>query len=149
MTYEPSTLSSFGEMGCAFFTFSGTPVLNSPLTPTLVGSSSTFTPTISSNDIQLPAGEYILRFYGAITRTAAGENITYQWREVGGSLIGAKGATNRELAPGTYVESIDAADARLELSAAGSVQLELTLVDTGVTINTADSHAVIWRVPLS
>ena len=149
MTFEPSTLTSFGEMGCAFFTFTGTPTLNNPLTPVLVGSSTSFTPTISSNDIQLPAGEYLMRFSGAITRLNEGENIIYQWRKVGGSLIGEQGATNREISPGTYVESIDSADARLELTSAGAVQIEITSVDSGVTLNTADTHAVIWRVPLS
>ena len=134
-------------MDAAFFTFSGTPTVNNPLTPTLVGSSSGFTPTISSNDIQLPAGEYMMRFYGAITRTGAGLNIVYKWREVGGSLLGSEGATNRELAPGTYVESIDSADAYLDLTSSGSVQIEMTQVDTGITLDTANTHAVIWRVP--
>tara|TARA_Y100001973_G_scaffold62442_1_gene91591 strand:+ start:135 stop:581 length:447 start_codon:yes stop_codon:yes gene_type:complete len=147
MTYEPSALLQFGNMDAAFFTFSGTPAVNNPLTPTLVGSSSGFTPTISTNDIQLPAGEYMMRFYGAITRTGAGLNIVYKWRKVGGSLLGSEGATNRELAPGTYVESIDSADAYLDLTSSGSVQIEMTQVDTGITLDTANTHAVIWRVP--
>lgn len=149
MTYQPSPQLKFGNMGCAKFTFTGPPTLNNPLTPVLVGSSTSFTPTISSNDIQLPAGEYVLRFYGAITRSTASSNILYQWREVGGSLIGKVGATNREIAPGSYVESIDSADARLELSSAGSVQIEITQVDSGITLDTTNTHAVIWRVPIS
>jgi hypothetical protein len=148
MTYQPTIKLNFGNMGCAKFTFTGTPVVNNPLTPVLVGSSTSFTPTISSNDIQLPAGEYILRFYGGITRSIASANILYQWREVGGSLLGKIGATNREIAPGTYLESLDSADARLELASAGSVQIEMTQVDSGVTLNTSNTHAVIWRVPL-
>lgn len=147
MTYEPSALLQFGNMDAAFFTFTGTPTVSNPLTPVLVGSSSGFTPTISTNDIQLPSGEYILRFYGAITRTGAGLNIVYRWREVGGALIGNEGATNRELAPGTYVESIDSADAYLDLTSSGAVQIEMTQVDTGITLDTANTHAVIWRVP--
>ena len=75
--------SEFWEHGLLKFTFTGTPTVNNPLTPVLVGSSTSFTPTISSNDIQLPAGEYVLRFYGAITRTSTAANILYQWREVG------------------------------------------------------------------
>tara|TARA_R100000951_G_scaffold44372_2_gene37432 strand:- start:4502 stop:4909 length:408 start_codon:yes stop_codon:yes gene_type:complete len=135
-------------MGCAKFTFTGTPILNNPLTPVLVGSSTSFTPTISSNEIQLPAGEYVLRFYGAITRASTSANILYQWREVGGSLLGKVGATNREIAPGTYAESLDSADARLELTSSGSVQIEMTQVDAGVTLDTTNTHAVIWRVPV-
>jgi hypothetical protein len=147
MTYEPEAALLSGNMDAAFFTFSGTPTVNNPLTPSLVGSSSGFTPTISSNDIQLPAGEYLLRFYGAITRTLVASNLRYQWREVGGSLLGKEGATNRELSPGTYAESIDSADAYLKLSSSGSVQIEILQVDSGITLNTTSSHACIWRVP--
>jgi hypothetical protein len=88
----------------------------------------------------------MLRFTAAITRSAADRNIIYQWREVGGALIGMAGATNREIAPGSQNASLDSADAHLILSASGSVQVETTSVDAGVTINTSDSHAVIWRV---
>jgi hypothetical protein len=147
MTYEPTAnTKAVKSTDCAFLTFSGTPTAGNPLTPTLVGSSSGFTPTISTNDIQLPAGEYMLRFTAAITRSAADRNIIYQWREVGGALIGMAGATNREIAPGSQNASLDSADAHLILSASGSVQVETTSVDAGVTINTSDSHAVIWRV---
>jgi len=147
VTYEPSANTQRStQTDAAFLTFSGSPSAGNPLTPTLVGSSSGFTPTISSNDIQLPAGEYMLRFTAAITRSAADRNIVYQWREVGGALLGVAGATNREIAPGSQNASLDSADAHLVLSSPGSVQVETTSVDAGVTLNTSDSHAVIWRV---
>jgi hypothetical protein len=146
MTYEPEPKRDAKRLGCAFFSFSGTPTASNPLTPAVVGSSTTFTPTISSNDIQLPAGEYILRFYGAVTRTTSAANILYQWREVGGALIGMQGATNRELAPGTQKISLDSADAHLILSSSGAVQIEMTSVDAGITLDTAATHAVIWRL---
>ncbi len=120
MTYEvpKSTVTTT----CAFFTFSGTPTLNSPLTPNLVGSSTGAGITVSSNDIQLPQGEYILRFFGAITRTSGSfDDMQYQWREVGGSLIGIAGATNRELFVGGRPASIDPADAHLEVGAWGGL----------------------------
>ena len=147
MTFEPSTMVSFAEMGCALFSFSGTPSAGNPLTPTVVGSSSTFTPTLSSNDIQLPAGEYIMRFYGGITRTVDDRNLRYQWRKVGGSLIGEEGATNREINPNVYLISLDSADAYLELRSPGSVQIEMLQADAGITID-SNCHAIIWRVPL-
>lgn len=149
MTYEPEPLLRFGAMGCAFLSFTGTPSAGNPLTPAVVGSSTSFTPTISTNDIQLPAGEYALRFYGAITRTASSfDNIRYQWREVGGALLGKEGSSNREVATGSYTVSLDSCDARLELSSAGAVQLEILQADASVALDTANTHAVIWRVPL-
>lgn len=148
MTYEPEPLLRFGDMGCAFFSFTGTPTASNPLTPAVVGSSTSFTPTISGNDIQLPAGEYVLRFYGAITRTASSfDNIRYQWREVGGALLGKEGASNREVATGTYTVSLDSCDARLDLASAGSVQVEILQADASVALDTANTHAIIWRVP--
>lgn len=147
MTYEVSaTTKKTRDTSCAFFTFTGFPSTGNPLTPVLVGSSTNFSPTISSNDIQLPAGEYALRFFGAITRTAADRNIVYQWKEVGGSVIGVKGATNREISPGTYPASLESADAHLVLYSSGSVQVYIETADAGVTLDTANSHAVIWRV---
>jgi hypothetical protein len=144
MTYEiPKSTTT---TTCAFFTFSGTPTLSNPLTPVLVGSSTGAGITVSSNDIQLPQGEYILRFFGAITRTTGTANLSYQWREVGGALLGIEGATNREVF-GTYPASIDPCDAHLVVGAGGtSVQVEATLVDAGITLDTNNSHAVIWRV---
>ena len=145
MTYEvpKSTMTTT----CAFFTFSGTPTLNSPLTPNLVGSSTGAGITVSSNDIQLPQGEYILRFFAAVTRTYQSlDNIRYQWREVGGSLIGIAGVSNREDF-GVYLASIDPADAHLVVGAGGaSVQVEITQKDASVSLDTANSHAIIWRV---
>lgn len=148
MTYEPEASLNFGAMGCAFFSFTGTPSAGNPLTPAVVGSSSTFTPTISSNDIQLPAGEYALRFYGAITRTDSSfDNIRYQWREVGGALLGKEGSSNREIIPGSFYASLDSCDARLELSSAGAVRVEILQADSSVALDTANTHAIIWRVP--
>lgn len=146
MSYEPSTLLKFGAMGAAFFSFSGTPSAGSPLTPAIVGNSSSFTPTISTNDIQLPAGEYIMRFYAGITRTADDRNLRYQWREVGGLLLGKEGATNREITSNVYYISLDSADAYLELTSPGAVQIEMLQADAGITLD-ANCHAVIWRVP--
>ena len=146
MTYEvPSTVST---TTCAFFTFSGTPTLNNPLTPNLVGSSTGAGITVSSNDIQLPQGEYILRFFGAITRTSGSkDNMQYQWREVGGSLIGIAGATNRGLSPASRPASIDPADAHLEVGAGGvSVRVEVIAVGASISIDSTSCHAVIWRV---
>ena len=144
MTHEipKSTLST----DCAFFTFTGTPTLSSPLTPVLVGSSTGAGISVSSNDIDLPVGEYILRFFGAITRTTGSANLLYRWREVGGALLGIEGATNRELG-GTYPASTEPCDAHLVVGAGGtSVQVEITQVDAGITLDTANSHAIIWRV---
>jgi len=149
VTYEPSLLTrdGLGVLQCAFFAWSGTPTLNNPITPTLVGSSSGFTPTISGNDIELPPGEYLMRGYVAITRTTTSSNLVFQWREVGGSLLGENGATNRELSPGTVLLSLDSVDAHLTLASPGSVQLEMTQVDSGITLDTTNSHAMIWRLP--
>ena len=147
MSYEPgSPIKSSKKTSCAFFTFTGTPTADNPLTPVLVGSSSNFSPTISSNNIQLPEGEYILRFFGAITRTSGDRNIVYKWKVVGGSLTGVAGATNRELGPGSAYVSIESADAHLILSNSGEVQIIMTNVDAGVTLDTSNTHAVIWRV---
>ena len=148
MTYEPEVNIKYGEMGCAFFSFSGTPTVNNPLTPALIGSSSSFNPVISNNEIQLSAGEYFLRFYGAITRTASShDNIRYQWKEVGGNLLGKEGASNREISTGSYTVSLDSSDARLHLSSSGSVQLQILQADASVALDTANTHAIIWRVP--
>lgn len=147
MSYEPSPFrKSNKQTSCAFFTFTGTPSTNNPLTPVLVGSSSNFSVSVSSNNIQLPAGEYIMRFYGAITRTAADRNIVYQWRKVGGPLIGVEGSTNRELFPGTMYISVDSADAHLLTYGSSQVQVEITTAESGVTLDTDNSHAIIWRV---
>lgn len=144
MTYEvPASTKS---TSCAFFTFTGSPTLGNPLTPVLVGSSTGAGITISGNDIQLPQGEYLLRFFAAITRTTSTSNILYSWRVVGGALIGTEGATNREEFA-TKPASADPADAHLVVGAGGSsVQIEMTQVDTGITLDTSNSHAVIWRV---
>jgi hypothetical protein len=145
MTHEiPKSTKS---TDCAFFTFTGTPTLSNPLTPVLVGSSTGAGITVSSNDIDLPVGEYILRFFGAITRTTGTENIKYQWREVGGALLGVEGATNREEFVASHPASMDSADAHLVVGGGGtSVQVEITLVDAGVTLDTSNSHALVWRV---
>jgi len=144
MTHEIPT--SAKTTTCAFFTFTGTPTLSNPLTPVLVGSSTGTGITVSSNDIQLPAGEYVLRFFGAITRTAGSlDNMRYQWRQVSGALIGVAGASNRADFS-TKPASIDPADAHLVTAVGASVQVEITGVDPSVVLDTANSHAVIWRV---
>jgi len=146
MTYEvPLTAST---TTCAFFTFSGSPVVGNPLTPNLVGSSTGAGISVSANDIQLPRGEYILRFFAGITRTAGSkDNMQYQWRQVGGALLGIDGSTNRELFVGSRPASIDPADAHLEVGAGGaSVQVEVLAVGSTVAIDSTSCHAVIWRV---
>lgn len=149
MTHEPSLLvrNQLGLLQCAFFKWTGTPTVNNPITPVLVGSSTNFNPTVSSNSIQLPAGEYLLRGYISITRNTTSSNLVFQWRQVGGGLIGENGATNRELSPGTVLLSLDSVDAHLTLSSPGSVQLEMTQVDSGIVLDTSNSHAIIWRLP--
>lgn len=149
MTFEPSLMArdQLGLLQCAFITWTGTPTLNNPITPTVSGASSGFAISVTGNNIKLPAGEYLLRGYIMITRTTASSNLVFQWRQVGGSLIGESGATNRELSPGTVLLSLDSVDAHLTLSAQGEVQLEMTQVDAGVTLDTTNSHAMIWRLP--
>lgn len=146
MTYESQTRQRATTTGCAFLSFSGTPTAGQPLTPAITGKSTGFGISISSNDITLSPGEYMLRFWGAITRSSNASNLTYQWREVGGSLQGAQGATNREIIPGTERNSFDSADAHVSVSSSTSFQIEMTAVDSSLTLDTNNTHAVIWGV---
>lgn len=146
MTYEVTGRQKLTTTGCAFFSFSGTPSAGNPLTPAITGSSTNFTPTIVGNNIRLPAGEYFMRFYGAITRTNNASNLTYQWRENGGALVGVIGATNREIAPGAQNNSFDSADAHISISATTDYNIEMVSVDSNLTLDTTNTHAVIWSV---
>ena len=147
MTYQVQLPLQYGNLSAAFFSFSGTPTTGNPLTPSIVGSSSGFSPVISNNDIQLQPGEYLLRFFGAITRNTNSHNIIYQWKLVGGNLFGAIGSTNREIAPGNYTNSLDSADAHLKIGSTSSVQIIMTTAETDLTLDTVSTHAIIWRVP--
>lgn len=145
MSYEPETLVD-DTLNCGFFSFSGTPSVNNPLTPAIVGQSSNLGASISSNNIQLPAGEYLLRFFGAITRTTNSHNLMYKWRHVGIGLVGMVGSTNREVPTGNLTNSIDSADAHIISDTAFSVQLEITSAESDLTLDTTSTHAVIWGV---
>ncbi len=145
MTYQPRDLVH-DSLECGFFSFSGTPTTNNPLTPAIVGQSSNLGASISSNNIQLPAGEYLLRFFGAITRTTNSHNIMYKWRHVGVGLVGMIGSTNREVPAGNLTNSIDSADAHIISDIDFSVQLEITSAESDLTLDTTSTHAVIWGV---
>ena len=142
MSYIAPNAAVSKRLQIAEITITGTPAINGYFTfNALVDHTFDSAPTgLSSDTLNLPSGDYMMRASLDITRSNTNQNYMFQFEE-SSSLIGRGGRT------GLFNDQrADVAECTFSSNSAFSVKLKCIHIDTSAPTLTSDCRAYLWRV---